>query len=243
MKEDFGAKYEVVKINYITDILDKPAMMVVINPEKLTWSDFTQINELCRYDSDTLFIFTKEFNEDVLSKIKTCKWVGNHLTTMMHFVSSDLKMIDRSSFLPMRDTYLKDLIESIEEYPYAQKEVKTLLNDIEESIMSLENTFLYECAGVLRHRSSTYKQLYELHKFSQESKEILNVPFRYEILNMLSALKLAYGMIDENSPLLKVHHHFDDVDIEWVLNLAEQLKVRKNDMRRRILNSHLNALF
>ena len=98
--------------------------------------------------------------------------------------------------------------------------------------------FLDERAGFTRNRSSTFKHLYELIQYREESKEIHNVPFRYEILNVLLALKLAYGMIDEESPLLAPGEAFVHIDKEWVLNLAEQLKARKNNKKYRILRHY-----
>lgn len=238
LKESYGAKYEIKKTDCFTDILAIPAMMVVVNPEKLTWPDINQMNEVFKYDFDTLIIFTQELNKDSLSRLESCEIVDNHMTTMMHYVSTDLKKIDRGTLFTIKDSYLNDYVERIEDYPVVLKETKALLNNINNYIMPDSHMFLDERAGFTRNRSSTFKHLYELIQYREESKEIHNVPFRYEILNVLLALKLAYGMIDEESPLLAPGEAFVHIDKEWVLNLAEQLKARKNNNKYRILRHY-----
>ena len=87
LKESYGAKYEIKKTDCFTDILAIPAMMVVVNPEKLTWPDINQMNEVFKYDFDTLIIFTQELDKDSLSHLESCEIVDDHMTTMMHYVS------------------------------------------------------------------------------------------------------------------------------------------------------------
>ena len=94
LKESYGAKYEIKKTDCFTDILAIPAMMVVVNPEKLTWPDINQMNEVFKYDFDTLIIFTQELDKDSLSHLESCEIVDDHMTTMMHYVSTDLKKIE-----------------------------------------------------------------------------------------------------------------------------------------------------
>ncbi len=64
LAESYGATYEVVKTDCFTDILAIPATMVVVNPEKLTRHDLSQMNEVFKYDFDTLIVLTKELDED-----------------------------------------------------------------------------------------------------------------------------------------------------------------------------------
>jgi hypothetical protein len=234
LTKNYGTRYKIVKTDCFTDILAIPAMMVVVNPEKLTWSDINQMNEVFKYDFDTLIIFTKELDDETLNKLCSIEIIDGHLSTMMHYISTDLNKVDRSAYGHMVDTYISDFIKSIEAYPVDLNETKTLLKNIEENIMPTNHMLLTDKAGWMRGRSSSYKYLYEVIKHVDESEEIRNIPFRYEILDTLLALKLAYGMIDENSPLLAAEHSFCDVDKEWILYLAEQFKTRKSNKRHHI---------
>ena len=54
----YSDKYDVEGTDCFTDILAIPAAMIVLNPEQLSLQEMEQMNEVFKYDSETIIVFT-----------------------------------------------------------------------------------------------------------------------------------------------------------------------------------------
>ena len=78
----------------------------------------------------------------------------------------------------------------------------------------------------LNKGNNYYESVSELFESISGLKGYLKVPYRFEIIDVLEAMKLAYGIIDGEK--VKGYHRSDDVligiDGEWVTELAENIR-------------------
>ncbi len=54
----YSDKYDVEGTDCFTDILAIPAAMIVLNPEQLSLQEMEQMNEVFKYDSETIIVFS-----------------------------------------------------------------------------------------------------------------------------------------------------------------------------------------
>ena len=76
-----------------TDILAIPAAMIVLNPEQLSLQEMEQMNEVFKYDSETIIVFTCNITPrfaGVLGSDNDSIFNDN----MKYLVVTDLKKID-----------------------------------------------------------------------------------------------------------------------------------------------------
>lgn len=149
----------------------------------------------------------------------------------MHFfyVDMDLETVTSMRFIPMKGMFVSEMIYRIEQFPKAVSDTQELLKDIERTIMPDDEVSLDDKYNVLCNWMRPYKDFHEIVKFNRSlSLGGKKVPFRYEVIDVLLAIKLAYGLISIDDPELEPSEAQVCVDREWVVSLAEQLKERKN---------------
>lgn len=96
----------------------------------------------------------------------------------------------------------------------------------------------------LNKGNNYYESVSELFESISGLKGYLKVPYRFEIIDVLEAMKLAYGIIDEEK--VKGYHRSDDVligiDGEWVTELAENIRKHWEHTRNFHENVHGKSL-
>ncbi len=89
----YSDKCNVKATDCFTDILAIPAAMIVLNPEHLSLQEMEQMNEIFKYDYETVIVFTCHFTPKlfgVLGNDKECMFGDN----MKYQVVTDLEKID-----------------------------------------------------------------------------------------------------------------------------------------------------
>ena len=54
----YSGKYDVENTDCFADILAIPAAMIILDPEQLSLKEMEQMNEVFKYDSETVIVFT-----------------------------------------------------------------------------------------------------------------------------------------------------------------------------------------
>lgn len=96
----------------------------------------------------------------------------------------------------------------------------------------------------LNKGNNYYESVSELFESISGLKGYLKVPYRFEIIDVLEAMKLAYGIIDGEK--VKGYHRSDDVligiDGEWVTELADNIRKHWEHTRNFHENVHGKSL-
>lgn len=89
----YSDKCNVEATDCFTDILAIPAAMIVLNPEHLSLQEMEQMNEIFKYDYETVIVFTRHLTPKlfgVLGNDKDSMFSAN----MKYQVVTDLEKID-----------------------------------------------------------------------------------------------------------------------------------------------------
>ncbi len=222
IKTRYGCKYEVLDTECFTDILAVPAIAVFINPNQLTKSEMAQLNEVFKFDTDTIIVFS-EYPDVQMLEVLGSDFSDVIDNALNYYIAEDLETITMWVLIPGTGMLVSDLVASIEEYPAEVNEKDILLDEINNSILPADDCRLTDKAPIIRKRVQLYRHFYDLVQFGETGPARRKIPYRYEVMGVLIALKLAFGLIDDNDPSLKD----SNIEKEWVFNLTEQFKRRK----------------
>ncbi len=120
-----------------------------------------------------------------------------------------------------------ELIRQKHEYDCAVQAKDQLLSDIDALITPAEDLSVVSKSAGLMNGTLLYKHFTDVIQYMKESvKPRERVAFRYEIINILLSIKLAYGLIEEDA----VAPFGNDLpeDSAWILALSEQIRVHRN---------------
>lgn len=113
-----------------------------------------------------------------------------------------------------------------EKYLLAQKQKKETIEKIEDIIKWKNHAGDIQSQITAIHRGCTvYNMVTELMETMRNQKVILKIPFFFEIDNILKAMLLAYGLMEEkqlSSP--DEAAHISGEDTNWILQLSEQIR-------------------
>lgn len=230
IKNRYSKKYNVFATECFSDVLAIPALLIYIDPKKISVSEMKQLDEVFVEDKDTIIIFTDDLDP------KFYEVLGHDIAeTFDHFnfyVAKDLETVTSVKLIPMYGTVVSKMIYTIEQFHKAVSDTQELLKDIEQTVMPDDDVSLTDKYNVLCNWMRPYKDFHEIVKFNHGlSLGGKKVPFRYEIIDVLLAIKLAYGLISIDDPELEPSESAVGVDRDWVISLAEQLKERKNNSK------------
>ena len=230
IKSRYGKKYDVFATECFSDVLAIPALLIYIDPKKISVSEMKQLDEVFVDDKDTIIIFTDDLDP------KFYEVLGHDIVEtfdhMKFYIAKDLETVISVQLIPMHGTSVSEMIYDIEKFPKAVSDTQELLKDIEQTVMPDDDVSLTDKYNVLCNWMRPYKDFHEIVKFNHSlSLGGKKVPFRYEIIDVLLAIKLAYGLISIDDPELEPSESAVGVDREWVISLAEQLKKRKNNSK------------
>ncbi len=222
----YGKNHEVTDTDCFTDLLAIPAMLIYIGPEEVSISEMKQLDELFKHDADTIIVFTHPLKDDVVKALGINEF-HDILEHFSYYVAEDLEHVSSYSGIPCGGgEFVSGLVKNVKGYPGVLHEKDNLLRAIEKSIMPNEDIGIADKAPFIREHEKTYRHLLDLVEFGDCGPVRRKVPFRYEVINLLLALKLAYGLIrPDDSVLTKTG--FIGSDNDWIISLAEQLKKRK----------------
>lgn len=116
-----------------------------------------------------------------------------------------------------------------ERYIEAQKKKKELIGDIEEAIKYTDNAGSIQSQIVCINRGcDVYGMITRLMQEMKKQDVINRMSYFYEILNVLEAMMVAYGLIDKNviEENIELNKEFHNEDGEWILELADMLERR-----------------
>ena len=133
-----------------------------------------------------------------------------------------------------------DLLQS--ELAEEQKRKDELLKRIERNISPVHESDADKYFA-LKKGNNFYDSVSELYESISGLKGYLKVPYRFEIIDVLEAMKLAYGIIDEEK--VKGYHRSDvliGIDGEWITELAENIRKHWEHTRDFHENVHSKAL-
>jgi hypothetical protein len=230
IKRRYGKKYDVLATECFSDVLAIPALLIYIDPKKISVPEMKQLDEVFVEDKDTIIIFTDDLDP------KFYEVLGHDIVETfdhMHFyVAKDLETVISLQFIPMHGMSVSEMIHEIEQFPKVVSDTQELLKDIEQTVMPDDDVSLTDKYNVLCNWTRPYRDIHEIVKFNRGlSLGGKKVPFRYEIIDVLLAIKLAYGLISIDDSELKSSESAVGVDRDWVISLAEQLKERKNNSK------------
>ncbi len=89
----YSDKCDVEGTDCFSDILAIPAVMIVLDPEQMSLQEMKQMNEVFKYDSDTVIVFTGHVSPkyyDILGPVTDSMFNEN----MKYVVVKDLEKID-----------------------------------------------------------------------------------------------------------------------------------------------------
>lgn len=227
IKSRYGKKYDVFATECFSDVLAIPALLIYIDPLKISVSEMKQMDEVFVDDKDTIIIFTDDLDP------KFYEVLGHDIVEtfdhMKFYIAKDLETVISVQLIPMHGTSVSKMIYGIEQFSKAISDIQELLKDIEQTVMPDDDVSLTDRYNVLCNWMRPYRDFHEIVKFNRGlSLGGKKVPFRYEVIDVLLAIKLAYGLISIDDPELEPSEAQVCVDREWVVSLAEQLKERKN---------------
>ena len=93
MLKRYSDKCDIVGTDCFSDILAIPATMIVLDPEQLSLQEMKQMNEVFKYDSDTIIVFTGHVSPrffGVLGPATDSMFNEN----MKYLVATDLEKMD-----------------------------------------------------------------------------------------------------------------------------------------------------
>ena len=230
IKNRYGKNYDVLATECFSDVLAIPALLIYIDPQKISVPEMKQLDEVFVGDKDTIIIFTDDLDP------KFYEVLGHDIVEtfdhMKFYVAKDLETVTSVRLIPMHGMSVSEMIYRIEQFPKAVSDTQELLKDIEQTVMPDDDDSLTDRYNVLCNWIRPYRDFHEIVKFNRGlSLGGKKVPFRYEIIDVLLAIKLAYGLISIDAPELEPSESPVGVDRDWVISLAEQLKERKNNSK------------
>ena len=229
VKNRYGKTYDVVVTDCFTDVLAIPAMLVFINPKALGVSEITQLDEVFKDDKETTVIFTDHLKPEHYEVVG--RNICESLEHMEYVIAQDLETVMMHNATPGTGEYISSFVKQKESLSDALTEKNKLLKNIEDSVMPPENCHLRDRARMIRVRENLYRQFFEIVQFGETGPGRRKIPFRYELINIILALKLTYGLIRLDDPVFAPHESPVGIDKEWVFSLAEQLKKRKDNSK------------
>ncbi|MCR5766103.1 MAG: hypothetical protein K6G09_09035 [Treponema sp.] len=236
VKTCYGQKYEVLDTECFSDVLAVPALLIFINPNQLSVSEMRQLNEVFRFDTDTIMVFS-EYPNSLLLKVLGSD-IHESIDNMAYYVAEDLETITMYKTLSGTGEFVSKLAEEVENYPLTVSEKDKLLNEIDDSIMPQDDCPATCRASIIRNRTQIYRHFYELVQFGEIGPSRRKIPYRYELINVLLAFKLAYELAGVDNSISEAFNNPIGIDKGWILELAEQLKKRKDNSR--FLSSQYN---
>lgn len=113
-----------------------------------------------------------------------------------------------------------------EEYVLAQRKKQEILEKIDDIIKWTDNAGSIQSQIVCINRGcAVYSMINEMMKETRGMKAYIKMPFFYELINVLKAMLMAYGLIDKNDiSYLDKSGYYCGEDGEWILELSEQIK-------------------
>ncbi len=232
VKARYGYKYKILDTECFTDILAVPAIAVFINPNHLTKAEMAQLNEVFRFDTDTIIVFSE------YPSVQMLEVLGSDFSDVLenalnYYVAEDLETITMWVLIPGTGMLVSNLVASVEEYPAEVNEKDILLDEINNSILPDDDCQLTDKASIIRKRVQLYRHFFDLVQFGETGPKRRKIPYRYEVMDILLALKLAYGLINADDPLFKNNDTDSPIGIDnkWVHNLAKQLILRRDNTK------------
>lgn len=208
----YSKEYNVIDASScFTDILAIPALAIFIDSTKLSSDEWTMMNEVFSYDSDTQIIFTNRPENPLVSEFP-------------YFVEDDIAHSDGEKM------GVDEYWELAAGYESALQSKNKLLNDIDAFLTPDDDMSIGDKTLFLVNRCTYFRHWYDLMKHRDVIASRERVAYRMELLNAVLAMKLAYGLIDASDVV-----PFDtdeDEDSEWILALAETLKQRRTQYLR-----------
>ena len=124
-----------------------------------------------------------------------------------------------------------------------QKRKDELIKRIEHNINPGHESVTDKCFA-LNKGNNYYESVSELFESIGNLKGYLKVPYRFEIIDVLEAMKLAFGIIDEEK--VNGYRRSDDVligiDGEWITELSEIIRKHWEHTRDFHENIHEKSL-
>ncbi len=205
----YGDTFEVIdESTCFEDVLSLPATMIVLNPEALTEAEYEQLDDLFQWDSDTMLVFSAKPKRPERIKYS-------------YYVEDDFSHPDGSTW------GTDELLRQKNEYELAVQAKDQLLSDIDALITPAEELSVVSKSAGLMNGTLLYQHLTDVIRYMKESvKPRERVAFRYEIISILLSMKLAYGLIEEDTAA----PFWNDLpeDSEWIIALSEQIRAHRN---------------
>ena len=133
IKSRYGKKYDVFDTECFSDVLAIPALLIYIDPKKISVSEMKQLDEVFVEDKDTIIIFTDDLDP------KFYEVLGHDIVEtfdhMKFYVAKDLETVTSLQLVPMLGMSVSEMIYSIEQFPKAVSDTQELLKDIEQTVM------------------------------------------------------------------------------------------------------------
>ena len=112
-----------------------------------------------------------------------------------------------------------------EEYQEMKKYRRRLMDSIEDRLSFDDSYYLYDEISMIRKIAFFYETMNKLVDVYGEQKRYLKIGFRYEVMSVMDAMLLAYGIADESRlDELEEAEGMVKEDVEFVKGLAEQMK-------------------
>lgn len=112
-----------------------------------------------------------------------------------------------------------------EEYIEVKKYRRRLMDEIQKHLSFDDNYYLYDEISMIRKMAFFYESVNKLIDAYDNQKRYLKVGFRYELMAVMDAMLLAYGLIDENRiEELASTEGMVKEDPDYVSQLADQMK-------------------
>jgi hypothetical protein len=225
-------KYKILDTECFTDILAVPAIVIFINPNHLTKAEMAQLNEVFRFDTDTIIVFS-EYPSVQMLEVLGSDFSDVIENALNYYVAEDLETITMWVLIPGTGMLVSNLVASVEEYPAEVNEKDILLDEINNSILPDDDCQLTDKASIIRKRVQLYRHFFDLVQYGETGPARRKIPYRYEVMNVLLALKIAYGLINADDPLLKNNDTDlpEGIDNRWVQHLAKQLILRRDNSK------------
>lgn len=128
--------------------------------------------------------------------------------------------------------------EVAEEMKRKDEVLKRIEQNINPECESDHDKYMALCKG-----NNFYGLFSDLFESIGAQKSYLKVPFKFEILDVLEAMMMAYGIIDEEK--VKEYHRSENLigmDGEWISEMADQIKKHWEDTRDFHENVRKNAI-
>lgn len=207
----YGKRYEVIdESSCFTDILTIPAKVIFLNPDALTEEEYSQLNEVFQWDADTHLVFTAIPKNE--SPIKYLYCVEDDLADL----TGRTRMVD-------------ELLQIEDEYTSAVQLKIQMLSDIEDLFAQAEeeSSTISKTVGI-QNLCLLYRHFTDIIQYMKNGVEHRErVAFRYEIINILLSMKLAYGLIDVAD--VTPFDYETSEDSNWIISLAEIIKSHREE--------------